>query len=180
MNINTEEYPFIEVSMACSNLAEMETFWEQMFAGKVIFRGKMMGLPFSRMIACGITLAFREDPAYKAPPGPGQEFMFRNHLGLRVKDLKKAIQELEAKGANFVLTPQKVREFQKMQQDDGRKFLETDFIAAPLTAERIANGEFKIEVAIMAAPDNLWIELNQIEEPEDTQWFPYGYPYKFS
>ncbi len=59
MNINTEEYPFIEVSMACSNLAEMETFWEQMFAGKVIFRGKMMGLPFSRMIAYGITLAFR-------------------------------------------------------------------------------------------------------------------------
>jgi len=100
--------------------------------------------------------------------------MFRNHLGLRVKNLEKAIQELEAKGANFVLTPQKVREFQQMQQDDGRKFLETDFIAAPLSAERVANGEFKIDVAIMSAPDNLWIELNQIQEPEDTQWFPYG------
>jgi len=174
MNTNTESYPFIEVSMACSNISEMETFWEQMFDGKVVFRGRMMGQPYSRMIACGITLAFREDPDYKAPPGPGQEFMFRNHLGLRVKDVEAAIQELEAKGANFVLTPQKVREFQQMNNEDGGKFLETDYIAAPLTAERIANGEFKIDVAIMAAPDGLWIELNQIKEPEDTQWFPYG------
>lgn len=174
MNKNTEEYPFIEVSMACSNLAEMELFWERMFSGKVIFRGKMMGFPFNRMIVCGITLVFIEDPEYKAPPGPGQEFMFRNHLGLRVKDLEKTVEELQAKGANFVLTPQKVREFRQMQQDDGRKCLETEYIAPPLTAERIANGEFKMDVAIMSAPDNLWIELNQIQEPEDTHWFPHG------
>ncbi len=169
-----EEYPFIEVSMACSDAKKMEEFWCSMFNAEVIFRGKMMGLPFSRLIACGITLVFREDPQFVPPPGPGEEFMFREHLGLRVKDLDAAIGELEAKGAKFVLTPEKVRQFQQMKKDDGRKYLETTFVAPPLTPERIDDGEFKIDVAILVGPDNLWIELNQIKEPADTHWFPFG------
>jgi hypothetical protein len=100
--------------------------------------------------------------------------MFREHLGLRVKDLEAAITELEAKGANSALTPEKVRQFQQMKKDDGCKFLETDYVAPPLTPERIADGEFEVEVAILARPDNLWIELNQIREPADTNWFPCG------
>ena len=168
-----EEYPFIEIAQACSNVAEMEAFWCDMFDAKVIFRGTMLGFPFSRLIACGITLVFREDPQFQPPPGPGEEFQYRNHLGLRVRDLDAAIGELEARGANFVLTPEKVRQYQQMKKEDGGKFLETTYIAPPLTAERIADGEFNIEVAIMAGPDNLWIELNQIKEPADTGWFPY-------
>ena len=127
----TETYPFIEVSMACTDIAAMEEFWTRLFDGKVIFRGRMMGQPFSRMIACGITLAFREDPDHAVPPGPGQEFMFRNHLGLRVHDLDQAILDLESRGAQFVLTPEIVRQLQQSQQDDGRKFLVTDYIAPP-------------------------------------------------
>ncbi|MCB1723979.1 MAG: hypothetical protein KDJ39_09835 [Gammaproteobacteria bacterium] len=169
-----QHYPFIEVSTACSDATRMEEFWRDMFDAQVIFRGNMMGQPFTRLVACGITLVFREDPQFRPPPGPGEEFFFREHLGLRVKDLEAAITELEAKGAQFVLTPAKVREFQQMKKDDGRKFLETTYVAPPLTPERIAAGEFKIDVAIMVGPDNLWIELNQISEPADTGWFPYG------
>ena len=169
-----ETFPFIEVSMACSDIAAMEKFWIDKFDGKVIFRGKMMGLPYNRMLACGITLAFREDPDFVVPPGPGKEFMFRNHLGLRVKNLEQAIKQLESRGAQFVLTPEIVRKLQQSKQEDGSKFLITDYVAPPLTKERIAEGEFKIEVAILVGPDNLWIELNEITEPEDTAWFPYG------
>lgn len=172
--LETETYPFIEISMACSNLAAMEKFWSDMFDGKVIFRGRMIGLPYSRMIACGITLAFREDPDFVAPPGPGKEFMFRNHLGFRVRNLDNAIKQLEKKGAQFILTPEIVRQLQQSRKDDGTKFLETEYVAEPLTLERIASGEFKIDVAIMAGPDNLWIELNQITEPQDTNWFPFA------
>lgn len=168
-----ETYPFIEVSLACSSIQAMEEFWGRLFGGQVIFRGRMMGLPYSRMLACGINLAFREDPQLKIPPGPGQEFAFRNHLGLRVHDLDRAIADLQAKGAHFVLTPALVRQLQQSRQDDGRKYLETDYIAAPLTADRIAAGEFRIDVAILVGPDNLWIELNQIQEPADTRWFPW-------
>lgn len=167
-------YPFIEVSMACSDAAAMEAFWHKMFAAKVLFRGRMMGHPFSRILACGITLVFREDPDFQAPPGPGREFNFCNHLGLRVTDLAAAIRDLEAKGAQFVLTPELVRQYQQTKKDDGAPFLVTDYIAPPLTAERIAAGEYAIDLAIMVGPDNLWIELNQITEPDDTSWFPFG------
>jgi len=169
---SVETYPFIELSIACSNVSIMEAFWEKMFGGKTIFRGRIMGKPYSRIIACGITLVFRENPHFKLPPGPGEEYSFNNHIGLRVKDLDSAISELEARGAQFVLTPAKIKEWMDQKQDDGREFMETDFIAPPLSAERIANGEYKIDVAIMVGPDNLWIELNQIQEPKDTGWFP--------
>lgn len=165
-------YPFIEVSMACSSVAEMERFWTELFGGQVIFRGQMIGQPFVRMIVCGVTLVFREDPTFVPPPGPGKEFHYRNHLGLRVANLEQAIADLEAKGAQFVLTPARIRDMQKMKGEGGTAYLVTEYIAPPLTAERIAAGEFKIDIAIMVGPDNLWIELNQIAEPADTGWFP--------
>ncbi len=172
-------YRFMEVSMACASVEVQERFWTEMFGGQVLFRGNMAGLPFSRMIACGVTLVFREDPDFPTPPGPGQEFHFRNHLGLRVDDLDAAIADLESRGAHFVLTPAIVRQMQQKKlegegEDAGpqRKWLETTFIAPPLTRERIDSGEYKHEVAIMVGPDNLWIELNEVKEPEDARWFP--------
>lgn len=165
-------YPFIEVSLPCSDCAAQERFWTEIFDGTVIFRGNLMGEPFTRLMACGISLVFREAPDFQPPPGPGQESLFRHHLGLRVDDLESAIADLEAKGAHFVVTPAHAREFQKMKQDDGRRFLETTYVAPPLTRERIDAGEFRHDVAILVGPDNLWIELNQIKEPPDTRWYP--------
>lgn len=166
------ECPFIEVSLPCTDMEAMERFWTHFFGGEVIFRGKMLDQPFSRMVVCGVTLVFREDPEYVPPPGPGKEFYFRSHLGFRVRDLDEAILALEALGAEFVLTPERVKELQQMKQDNGHTFLETDFIKAPLTRARINEGEFVTRVAIMVGPDNLWVELNEIKEPADTQWFP--------
>lgn len=173
-----EEYQFIEVSMPTTDSAAQEKFWTEVFGAEVLFRGNMMGSPFTRMRVCGITLVFREDPTFVPPPGPGEEFLFQNHLGLRVSDLEASIAELEAKGAQFVLTPAQVRVLQKKALEEGegggpqRKYLETTYIADPLTAERIASGEFRHDVAILVGPDNLWIELNQIKEPKDTAWYP--------
>ena len=165
-------YRFIEVSLPCRSIAEQEAFWHRMFDAKVIFRGKMASEPFSRILVCGITLVFREDPQLVLPPGPGAEFHFRSHLGLRVANLEESITELEGRGAQFVMTPALVRQFQKKKQDSGRPYLETDYMAPPLTRERIDAGEFRHDVAIFVGPDNLWIELNEIKEPADTQWYP--------
>lgn len=165
-------YRFMEVSLASRDVRVQEEFWIRMFDAKVIFRGKMMSQPFTRILACGITLIFREDPELVLPPGPGVENQYRQHLGLRVDDLDAAIAELEAKGAKFVMTPALVRQYQQAKQSSGRPQLETDFIAPPLTRERITAGEFRHDVAIFVAPDNLWIELNAIKEPADTQWYP--------
>jgi catechol 2,3-dioxygenase-like lactoylglutathione lyase family enzyme len=170
---NKETYPLIELSIGTSDVAVQEAFWVKMFGGKVIFRGQMMGLRFSRLIVCGVTIVFREDPGFQLPPGPGEERLYNNHIGLRVHDLDRSIDELESRGAEFVLKPAMVRELLRQKNSDGPKMLETDYIAPPLTAERLANGECKIDVAILVGPDNLWIELNQITEPEDTNWFPW-------
>jgi catechol 2,3-dioxygenase-like lactoylglutathione lyase family enzyme len=166
------DYRFIEVSLATRDVQAQEDFWRKMFGATVIFRGAMLGERFSRVLACGITLVFREQSDLPLPPGPGEEFHFRQHLGLRVADLEASIADLQAKGATFVMTPAMVRQFQQSRQQGGDKYLVTDFIAAPLTAERIAAGEFRHDVAIFVGPDNLWIELNEIHEPEDTQWYP--------
>lgn len=170
--MNCDEYQFIEVSLACSDCEAMEAWWVKIFEAKVIFRGQMMGQPYSRIVVCGISLVFRQDPKLVAPAGPGEEWLYCNHLGLRVSDLEASIKQLEARGAQFTLTPEKVRELQKSTMSGGGKLLRTDFIAPPLTAERIAAGEFKHDVAILVGPDNLWIELNQIREPADTRWYP--------
>ncbi len=167
-----EDYRFMEVSMACTSVREMEEFWVRMFGGKVLFRGLMAGQPFSRMIACGVTLVFREEPDMAVPPGPGAEVQYRNHLGLRVDDLGKAIAELEAKGARFTMTPALVREWQKKQDVKSGAYLQTTYIAPPLDRERIASGEYRHDVAIFPGPDNLWIELNEVHEPADARWFP--------
>lgn len=165
-------FQFIEVSLASRDVQAQEDFWVKMFDAKVIFRGKMMSQPFTRLVACGISIIFREDKDLVLPPGPGVEDQYRQHLGLRVHDLDAAIAALEAKGANFVMSPALVRQYQQARMGTGAKYLETDFVAAPLTRERIAAGEFRHDVAILAAPDNLWIELNAIREPADTQWYP--------
>ena len=168
-----DEYKFIEVSLACRDCAVQEEFWTRMFGAKVIFRGKMMSQPFVRLIACGITLIFREDKELPLPPGPGEERQYRQHFGLRVHDMESAIEDLESRGAKFVMTPALVRQYQQVKQSTGAKQFETDYIAPPLSRERIDAGEYKHDVAIFAGPDNLWIELNEVKEPLDTQWFPY-------
>ncbi len=165
-------YPFIEISLSCSDAAAQEAFWCHLFEAQVLFRGRMMGQPFIRLLACGVTLVFREDPEFKPPPGPEEERLFCNHLGLRVPNLDEAIKELEARGARFVLTPEQVKTLQGQKGEGGEGFLITDYIAPPLTRARIAAGELRHEVAILLGPDNLWIELNEIHEPLDTQWYP--------
>ena len=166
------QYPFIELSIGCSNAEEMESFWTDMFDGVTLFRGEMFGSPFCRMLVCGVTLVFREDPDFVGPLGPGQEFFFRNHIGLRVRNLKHAIEDLEARGAEFVLKPDDIVHLQKQKMDDGRPFLRTSYVAAPLDQARIQAGEYRTDVSILAGPDNLWVEINEILEPPDTQWFP--------
>lgn len=167
-----QPFRFMEVSLACSDVAEMEAFWVRMFDARVIFRGVMAGEPFSRLVMAGVTLVFRQETDRPLPPGPGEEFRYNNHLGLRVERLDTAIEALEAKGAQFVLKPASVKQWQQKADAASGKFLQTTYIAPPLTRERIDAGEYRHDVAIFVGPDNLWIELNEVREPADTQWFP--------
>jgi len=166
-------YRFMEVALATRDVQAQEDFWRRLFDARVLFRGRMMGQRFVRLLACGITFIFREQPDRPLPPGPDEELDFLQHLGLRVDDLGAAIAELEARGARFVFTPGNAAGyFRRWQQRPGGAAIETSYIAPPLTRERIAAGEYKHDVAILVGPDHLWVELNQVREPADTDWYP--------
>ncbi len=50
------------------------------------------------------------------------------------------------------------------------RFMDVSMACQP--ASRIASGGHRHDVAIFPGPDNLWIELNEVHEPPDAQWFP--------
>ena len=162
-------YDFMEVSLACSDAEAMAAFFVQMFDGQVIFKGSMAGEPFVRMVACGITFVFREDTDW---PGDPVDPRFRNHLGLKVDDLGRAIDDLEGRGARFALKPEGVAVLQQKDDEGGAgKWMQTTFVAPPLTLETLHEQGYRHDVAILEGPDRLWIELNEVHMPPGIDWF---------
>ena len=155
-----------EVALPCSDPQVMEHFFVRMFDAHVLERGPA----HCALSVGGIVLRLRRAADFRAPPGPGAERGFLNHLGWRVDDLEAAIADLTARGAHFVVTPALVRQWRAAAGEAGG-FVDTHFIAPPLTRARIDAGEFTHEVALLAGPDNLWIELNEVHEPPDVNWF---------
>jgi len=162
------EFEFMEVSLACSDCEAMAAFFERMFDARVIFRGRMMGEPFVRIVANGITYAFRQQTDFTPPP---PDFRFRSHLGVRVSSLEKGVAELKARGAKFLLDPERVKQLQKTTDGSGTTLLETTWVAPPLTLETLPTSGYKNDVAILEGPDNLYIELNEVAMPEGIDWF---------
>lgn len=162
------DYRFMEVSLACSDCDEMTRFFERMFDARVIFRGRMMGEPFVRIVACGITFIFRQQTNWAAR---ADDPAFRNHLGLKVADLAGAIAELRARGATFVLDPAMVGRLQKGRTEGGVPMLETTYVAPPLALERLAESGYRHDVAILEGPDRLYVELNEVHMPTGVDWF---------
>jgi catechol 2,3-dioxygenase-like lactoylglutathione lyase family enzyme len=161
-------YEFMEVSLGCSDAEEMAAFFERMFDGKVIFRGRMAGEPFARMVACGITFVFRQETGRgPSPPDPH----YRDHLGLKVADMEAAIADLKARGAVFEVEPSMVKGMQQQQQDDGEPYFVATFVAEPLSLETLGASGYRHDVAIFRGPDGLAIELNEVHMPEGVDWF---------
>ena len=162
------EYRFMEVSMACSNCEEMAAFFERMFDAKVIFKGRMAGEPFVRIVACGITFIFRQETGRATPPPDPH---FRNHLGLKVSDLSGAIADLKSRGARFVVEPEMVAKMQQQKGQGGAPYLVTTFVAEPLSVDTIAESGYRHDLAIFEGPDGLYLELNEVHQPQGVDWF---------
>ena len=159
---------FVELSLPCASAAAQERWWTDLFDAQVLFRGTVLGHPYCTLRVAGVNLVFREDPDFEPPPGPGHERHYRFHVGLRVADLAASIAALQAKGAQFTLTPEMVKAF---QTPGAPSPVQTSYIAPPLTRARIDAGEWRHQVAFLVAPDNLWVELNEVEAPEDAPWY---------
>lgn len=157
------ELRFFEVQEAVPNAAEAANFFERMMDGQTLFRGVMVGLPFIKMKVGDLTLVLIEDAAAAAQPDPYG--YLRRHLGFRVRDLDRAIAELTARGAEFVVTPALVTE---MKQRGGREWVRIDYARPPL--EPGSSHRYKFRVAIFKGPAGLFVELNELDLPADIDW----------
>ena len=162
------DYRFVEVSLACSDAEEMAKFFERMFDAKVIFKGRMAGEPFVRIVACGITFVFRQQTGRGETP-PDRHF--RSHLGLKVQNLEAAIAELKSRGARFVVEPEMVAKLQHQEGSGGEPYLVTTYVAPPLSPETIQASGYRHDLAIFEGPDRLYLELNEVHQPEGVDWF---------
>lgn len=157
------ELKFFEVQEAVPDAAAAAAFFERMLDGQVLFRGEMVGLPFVKMKVGDLTLVLIEDPAAAAPPDPYG--YVRRHLGFRVRDLDRAIAELTARGAEFVVTPAQI---EARKQQGGREWVRIDEARAPLDPS--TSHRYQFRVAIFKGPAGLYLELNQLDLPAELDW----------
>lgn len=154
---------FFEIQEVVSDAAEAASFFERMMDGMVLFRGEMMSLPFVKMKVADLTLVFIEDPDNALPIDP--HGYVRRHLGFRVADLDKTIEELTARGAEFVITPAMVDELRK---SGGKNWVRIDYAHSPLSRE--TSNKYSMKVAIFKGPCGLFIELNELNMPPEIDW----------
>ena len=157
------ELKFFEVQEVVPDAAEAASFFERIMDGTVLFRGEMMGLPFVKMKVADLTLVFIEDPD-KALPADPHGYVHR-HLGFRVADLGKTIDELTARGAEFVVTPAIVDELRK---SGGKNWVRIDEAHPPLSTT--TSSRYSLRIAIFKGPSGLFIELNELNMPSDIDW----------
>ncbi len=157
------EIKFFEIQEVVTDSAEAASFFESMMDGTVLFRGEMMGLPFVKMKVADLTLVFIEDPDKVLPIDP--HGYIHRHLGFRVTDLDKAIDELTARGAEFVVTPAIVDELRK---SGGKNWVRIDYAHSPLSSE--TSNKYSMRVAIFKGPSGLFIELNELNMPSEIDW----------
>ncbi len=157
------EIKFFEVQEVVSDAAEAAAFFERVMDGTVLFRGEMMGLPFIKMKVADLTLVFIEDMDKALPYDPVG--YVRRHLGFRVANLDKTIDELTTRGAEFVVTPAMVNELRK---SGGKNWVRIDEAHPPLSSE--TSSQYSLRVAIFKGPGGLFIELNELNMPSDIDW----------
>lgn len=157
------ELRFFEVQEVVPDAAAAAAFFERMLDGVVLFRGAMMGLPFVKMKVGDLTLVLIEDPRAATPPEPLG--YLRRHLGFRVRDLDRAIAELTARGARFLVTPAAVDE---LRRRGGSDWVRIDHARAPLDPS--TSHRYRFRVAIFEGPGGLFLELNELAMPADVDW----------
>ncbi len=91
---------FDHVHLYCSDVEKTARFFEDFVEAKVTVRGEMAGKPMVRMDLQGIMIILATATgAEQLAPGRGSRGL--DHIGVRVQDLKKTMEEIRKKGGQF-------------------------------------------------------------------------------
>lgn len=94
------------VHLVCSDLETMENFFVEMLGTRFVERTTFGGIDGSKLMLGDIGIYLRlAGPTEKIDTTEGQMRLGYHHIGLKVKDLVTAHDELTAKGAVFTVPP---------------------------------------------------------------------------
>jgi catechol 2,3-dioxygenase-like lactoylglutathione lyase family enzyme len=93
------------VHFICGDVEKAVKYFQEVFEAKIDSRGELRGQPMVRMTAYGVPVSVMgTDPkAGVLVPGKGSRGL--DHIGFRVKDLEKTVEELRKRGAQFSIGP---------------------------------------------------------------------------
>jgi catechol 2,3-dioxygenase-like lactoylglutathione lyase family enzyme len=91
---------FDHVHLFCSDVEETARFFETFLEAKTMVRGEMLGRPMIRLDLQGIMVILATATAREAlAPGEGRRGL--DHIGVRVRNLRKSMEEMKKKGGKF-------------------------------------------------------------------------------
>jgi predicted enzyme related to lactoylglutathione lyase len=83
----------------------MVKYFEDIFGGKVEWRGENRGYPMIRVNVAGALINVHGTDPKAAMLVPGKGSRGLDHMGFKVKDLEKIAAEMKKKGAKFSVPP---------------------------------------------------------------------------
>lgn len=128
-NSSAVRFAMDHVHVKCHDINMTKGFYEKMFNARTVYEGKLRGAATATLELPGAVIIISEageGEDLESPKSPREGIWIRygiGHFGVRVDDLDEAARELKAKGAEFILEPQEVREgvriaFIKAPEDD--------------------------------------------------------------
>ncbi len=110
-------FRFDHVHLKCKDIQAAKRFYQEMFSAKMVHEGEFRGAPMMIWDLGGAYIfavqAGKDEKLEPPAKDPRSDIWVRygiGHIGVIVKDLEKAARELRAKGAEFILEPQTIRD----------------------------------------------------------------------
>ena len=93
------------VHILCGDVDAAVKFFADHFRGKEISRQQLRGLPMVRMDVMGLDIAFLGADPQSPMLLPGKGYRGLDHMGFKVDDLDRTLEELKAKGVTLNAAP---------------------------------------------------------------------------
>jgi len=93
------------IHFICGDVEEAAKYFKNVFEAKETSRGEIRGFPVVRVDVKGAIVALMGTAPGSGALVPGKGSRGLDHIGFRVKDLEKTVEDLKKRGAKFSIGP---------------------------------------------------------------------------